>query len=142
MTRWLLATNLAAALFLTGLIWTVQIVHYPLFARVGAAGFAAYEAEHSARITVIVGPVMLLELAAAAALVFLRPAGVPAWAAWASLTLVGLIWASTALLQIPRHAELAAGFDAAAHAALVATNWIRTAAWTARSALLLWLSFR
>ena len=29
-----------------------------------------------------------------------------------------------------------------AHAALVATNWIRTAAWTARSALLLWLSFR
>ncbi|MCL4795522.1 MAG: hypothetical protein KJZ84_13240 [Bryobacteraceae bacterium] len=134
--------NLALALFMTGLIWTIQIVHYPLFARVGASVFAAYEAEHSARITIIVGPVMLLELAAAIALVRVRPAFVPAWATWTGLALVGVIWASTAFLQIPRHAQLAAGFDPATHAALVATNWIRTAAWTARSALLLWVSFR
>lgn len=142
MTKWLLAANLCAALFLTGLIWTIQIVHYPLFTRVGPDHFAAYEAGHTARITLIVAPAMILELAAAAGLVLLRPAGVPAWAAWVSLALVGAIWASTALLQIPRHSELAGGFNAAAHSALVATNWIRTGAWTARSALLAWLCFR
>lgn len=142
MTKWLPAVNLASALFMTGLIWTIQIVHYPLFARVGETQFAAYEAGHAARITFIVGPAMLLELAAAAALVFTRPAGVPAWAAWTSLGLVGVIWASTVMLQIPRHGELSAGFNAAAHAALVSTNWIRTCAWTARSALLFWVCFR
>jgi hypothetical protein len=138
----LLAVNLAAGLFLTGLIWTIQLVHYPLFARVGAEGFAAYEAEHSARITLIVAPMMLIELIAAVALAFARPAGVPAWAAWVSLALVGVIWASTALLQIPRHTQLSAGFDAAAHASLVATNWLRTAAWSARALLLLWVAAR
>jgi hypothetical protein len=140
--KWLPAVNLAAALFMTGLIWTIQIVHYPLFARVGEAQFAAYQGEHAARITFIVGPVMLLELAAAGALAFARPGGVPAWAAWASFALVGLIWASTVLLQIPRHSKLSTGFNTAAHAALVSTNWIRTWAWTARSALLLWVCFR
>ncbi len=142
MIKAVLGANLSLALFMTGLIWTIQIVHYPLFASVGASVFPAYEAEHSVRITIIVGPVMLLELAAAIALVRVRPALVPVWAAWTGLVLVGIIWASTAFLQIPSHAQLAAGFDPATHAALVATNWIRTAAWTARSALLLWVSFR
>lgn len=140
--KWLLPVNLAAALFLTGLIWTIQVVHYPLFARVGEAQFAAYESEHVTRITFVVGPMMLLELAAAGALAFARPAGVPAWAAWSSLALVGVIWTSTVLLQTPRHGELSAGFNPAAHAALVSANWIRTWAWTARSALLLWICFR
>jgi hypothetical protein len=140
--RALLAANLATALFLTGLIWTIQIVHYPLFARVGPAQFPAYEAAHTASITPLVGPVMLLELLAALALVFARPPAIPAWAAWTALALVALIWASTILLQVPRHSQLASGFHPAAHAALVSSNWLRTAAWSARSALLLWFSFR
>jgi hypothetical protein len=37
----------------------------------------------------------------------------------------------------PRHETLRHGFDPSAHAALLATNWIRTAAWSARSVLLL-----
>ena len=140
--RALLAANLGPAFFLTGLIWTIQIVHYPLFDRVGPATFPAYESAHTARITPLVGPLMLFELVAAIALVFARPSAIPAWTAWTALALVALIWTSTFLLQVPRHAQLAAGFDAAAHAALLASNWIRTAAWSARSALLLWLSFR
>lgn len=140
--RALLAANLGPAFFLTGLIWTIQIVHYPLFDRVGPATFPAYESAHTARITPLVGPLMLFELVAAIALVFARPPAIPAWTTRTALALVALIWASTFLLQVPRHAQLAAGFDAAAHAALLASNWIRTAAWSARSALLLWLSFR
>jgi len=48
-------------------------------------------------------------------------------------------WLSTALLQVPRHRQLARGFDARAHAFLVRSNVVRTAAWTARGALCLWM---
>ena len=34
----LLLLHAAATLFMTGLIWFVQVVHYPLFARVGEDG--------------------------------------------------------------------------------------------------------
>jgi hypothetical protein len=52
--------------FMTGLIWFVQVVHYPLMAAVGSPGFAAYEAAHSRRTTWVVAPVMLAEAATAA----------------------------------------------------------------------------
>lgn len=41
-----LVANVALAWFLAGLIWTIQVVHYPLFPRVGREGFAAYEQAH------------------------------------------------------------------------------------------------
>ncbi len=40
--------HITATLYMTGLIWFVQIVHYPLFARVGNAEFSAYEQRHTA----------------------------------------------------------------------------------------------
>lgn len=136
-----LLLNAAATLFMTGVIWFVQVVHYPLFGAVGGGGFVRYEARHT-RLTsrVVLGP-MVLELVTAGLLVGRPPTSVHAWEAWAGLALVGLIWVSTALLQVPRHNELAAGFGVSAHAALVRTNWLRTAAWTLRSGLLLvWLA--
>lgn len=131
--------NAACAWFMAGVIAVIQVVHYPLFARVGEAGYAAYQADHMRLITPVVMPPMLLELGAAIWLVWQRPAGVPAWAAWLGLALVGVVWASTALLQVPAHHALTAAFDPDTHARLVATNWLRTAAWLARSALFAWL---
>ena len=133
--------HLGATLALVGLIWTVQVVHYPLFSGVGAEGWAAYEAAHQSRITVVVAPLMLAELATAVGLVLARPAGVPAWAVIVGAALVGLIWASTAFVQVPLHNALSRGpFDGDAHARLVATNWLRTVAWTARGGLVLWMA--
>jgi hypothetical protein len=131
----LLLLHAAATLFMTGLIWFVQIVHYPLFASVGRADFAAYEREHTRRTTLVVGPVMLVEALAAIALLAARPSP----AAWSGLGLLAVIWISTAFLQVPQHNILGFGFDPAAHARLVQTNWLRTAAWTARALLALGL---
>ncbi len=130
--------HLAATLFLTGLIWTVQVVHYPLFKRVGIAGFAAYAHEHAARIGGVVGPAMLLEGTTAVALLWVRPAAVPAWAAWAGVALLLVNWVSTAVVQMPCHARLAEGFDPATARWLVLSNWVRTAAWTLRAAGCVW----
>ena len=134
--------HLGATLAMAGVIWTVQLVHYPLFSGVGADGFVAYEAAHAQRITWLVLPLMAAELATAVWLVAERPAALPAWSAWAGLGLVGVIWASTAFLQVPLHRALAAGFDAVAHERLVATNAVRTAAWTLRAGLVLWWTAR
>ena len=125
--------------FLTGLIWIVQVVHYPLMSRVGADRFAEYERLHAAWITPVVGPAMLLEAALAAWLLLQTPAGIPSWSTKVGLALVVLIWGVTFFVSVPCHAQLAAGFDAAAHDRLVSTNWIRTIAWTARAALSLWM---
>lgn len=139
-TRWLLLAQAAATLAMIGAIWIVQVVHYPLFAAVGAAGFPAYAEAHARLITFVVGPLMLVEATTAALSVGVPDPAMPAPGRWLGLALVAVIWASTAVLQVPQHQRLAAGFDAGAHAFLVRTNWIRTAAWTARGVLILvWL---
>lgn len=136
MSSLILLAQVISTWFLVGLIWTIQIVHYPLFAAVGVDRFVAYEASHTRLITLVVGPVMLVEAATAGLFVAMRPASIPAWIPWTGLGLVILIWISTAILQVPDHAKLANGFDATAHAHLVGTNWLRTIAWTARGVIL------
>ena len=139
LSLWLLIANSASAWFLTGLIWVIQVVHYPLFAAVGRSEFPAYEASHTRLITMVVGPVMLLELATSMLLLVVRPASVPMWAAAAGLALVAIVWLSTIALQVPAHGRLAQGFVAEAHAMLVHSNWIRTIAWTVHGALCAWM---
>ena len=48
--------NLVLAAALAGLIWTIQLVHYPLFALVGAAEWPRYGDEHRRRITWLAAP--------------------------------------------------------------------------------------
>ena len=129
--RWLLAAHAFVTLFMTGLIWFVQLVHYPLFGRVGETDFAAYEAQHTRRTGLLVGGPMLLELGLAAVLAW-SPGGT---AAWCGLGLLGIIWLSTAVSQVPMHRRLEKGFDQAVHRRLVVGNWIRTIAWSIRGVL-------
>lgn len=133
----MLIVQTLATLFMTGLIWFVQIVHYPLMGRVGGDGFARYEAAHARLTTWVVGPPMLAEGVTAIMILVLGPAWLPAWQAWTGLALLALIWTSTAALQVPAHRRLAGGFDPSAHRRLVSTNWIRVVAWSLRAVLVL-----
>lgn len=125
----------AATLFMTGLIWFVQLVHYPLMARVDRLQFAVFEQSHQTRTTVIVAPMMLLEMVTALWLL----AAAPDLFTIGGAALLAIIWASTALLQVPAHRRLESGFDAHAHGRLVRTNWLRTLAWSLRSGLAMML---
>lgn len=135
----LLLLHAAATWFMTGLIWFVQVVHYPLMRGVGPAGFVEYEAAHASRTTLVVGPPMLLEAACAVWIAFAPPTGIPAGAGWTGVALLALIWLSTALVQVPLHTRLSTGFDAAAHRRLVGGNWFRTVLWTLRAVLAGWM---
>jgi hypothetical protein len=134
----LVLLHAASTLVMVGVILVVQLVHYPLFALASDA-FPAYESAHAQRISWIVVPVMLVELATALALVAYRPDAWPGWAPWLGLALIAVIWATTALASVPAHGALAERWNAAAHARLVSTNWIRTVAWGLRGELVVWL---
>jgi hypothetical protein len=144
----LFLTQFAATLFMTGLIWFVQIVHYPLFATVhihtSSDAFRAYEDRHASRTSFVVFPSMAVELLTALAALFpnLRPAFLLQTAAISSAVLVLAIWASTGLVQVPLHHRLASNPTAAAIRSLVVSNWLRTTLWTARAILLANALFR
>ena len=132
-----LLVQIAATLVMCGIIWFVQIVHYPLFRLVGSNTFVTYENEHARRTTWIVAPIMVTELLTALILAWMPPAGVPQELAILGVPLVALAWLSTAMLQVPRHRQLQLRFDLSAHQALVKTNWLRTVAWTLRAVVLI-----
>jgi len=128
----LLLVHAAATWFMVGLIWFVQIVHYPLFGQVGIEGFCQYSADHQRRTTsVVVGP-MLIEAGASIALLAVVPDTTMQRWAIVGAALLAVVWLSTARLQVPCHERLSGGFDEASCRSLVRYNWIRTVAWTSR----------
>ncbi len=124
--------HLAATLFMTGVIVFVQVVHYPLMAGVGSEGYRSYQQAHMRRTSWVVLPAMALELGTAVGLTLTRLGTGDQRMALAGLTLLAVIWLSTATLQAPLHGRLASGFDGGLHRRLVRTNWIRTVAWGLR----------
>lgn len=139
-TTFVFLVHVGATLVMVGQIWVMQIMHYPLYPRVGPASFSDYQRAHRRLAYWTMTPPMVAESATALLLVWYRPASVTALQAGLGLVLVVVIIASTFLVQIPRHARLEKGFDEVVFRELLWTNWIRTIAWTARGALVLWMS--
>ena len=146
----LILLHFAASAYLAGLIWVIQLVHYPMLADLDPQRAAAACARHAYAITPIVVPAMLIELAAVVLMLppvrmvegIGQPAGsVVPWL-WVSLALVIVVWVSTFAVQVPLHTRLqkhAPGtIDADGVRLLVRTNWIRTVCWSARAVLAGW----
>ena len=142
MEKILLLHNIASTFFLTGVIWVVQFVKYPSFAFIDPKSFTKYHDDYRFWITPVVAPPMIVELLTAIFLVFYPPENIDSRLVLFGLILTVITWASTFFLQVPLHEKLAAGFDAEIHAALVNTNWLRTAAWSLRAALVLYCAWK
>ena len=137
--KWTLLLQLAATLTMVGVIWFVQIVHYPLFSQVGREEFRRYEMDHQRLTSWVVGPPMLAELLTAILLLWWKPAGIPSIALWTGLALLLSVWVVTYTVQVPLHASLILSYDGAIQRRLVRGNWYRTFAWSARGLLVLWM---
>jgi hypothetical protein len=134
--RLLFLAHLGSSLYMVGLIWFVQVVHYPLFDSVGKPEFPSYEQRHTALTTWVLAPPMLVEGATAVLLIWFRPTGVAVWSVWSGLALLGVSWLSTAFIQVPCHELLSK-----VQQRLVSTNWLRTAAWSLHGGLVLWMAW-
>ncbi len=122
--------NLAVSWGLLVLIWLVQLIVYPGFHRISPEDFQSFHKWYAKRISSVVLPLMISEL------------GLTAWwtlsdnlstASVLSSVFVLIVWLSTFALQIPIHNQLKTGKDSMLIGRLVATNWIRTAAWTLKA---------
>lgn len=131
----LTAVHLAATGFLAGLIWTIQLVHYPSFDRIADDGYAEFQQEHMAKMGVLVGPPWLVEGLTVLAVFFFAPTTTDRLLATVGGVLEAVAIGVTVMASIPAHDRLTRGFSAEAHERLVRTNWMRTAAWTARLAI-------
>lgn len=124
-----------STLAMAGLIWFVQVVHYPLLAQSEAGAFPRIAVEHQRRTVRVMVPLMLLEAGTAILLVSRSLSWLDRTLSGIGLVLLLIIWISTVAIQGPYHRRLAKGYDEAAVRGLVATNWIRTVAWTLRAPL-------
>lgn len=131
--------HLISTAFLCGVIWFIQVVHYPLMARTGVVEFSEYHRRHVALTRFVVGPVMVLEVVTALAILYLSPSILNVAPFVLALVLLGVIWLSTVVIQMPQHRSLRRDFSRSKIKALVAGNWVRTIAWSARLLLLVWL---
>jgi hypothetical protein len=129
----------AATIFMAGVLWTMQLLNYPLLALVGTGAFPRYEAAHNRRFALVVVPGVLAAAAGGIGLAASRPAQIPPWAPACELALLLAVIISTAALQARQHGALAGGFDQHTLSLLVRSNWIRVAAWSAAGALALWM---
>jgi len=132
MSGWLVA-NLAGTAMMVGFIWTIQVLTYPMMKAVPAEGFVAFELMHRNRVTAVLVVLAPTEIIATAGVVLFVD-DVPGWLSIGAAALLFAIWLSTLLFYAPLHMRLSTGFDPVVHQRLVRTNWVRTAAWTARGA--------
>lgn len=127
--------QVVASVGMFGVIWIVQVVHYPLMRFAAGQQFASFETEHRQRISWVVGPLMAVEGVCVLAFLFAPPAGLSWWLPWAGAGAEAVAIGTTVFVSAPLHERLNAHFDPALLDRLIATNWIRTAAWTVRAGL-------
>ena len=130
MNAWLLV-HLAATWAMVGFIWTIQILQYPLMARVPADAFPSYVEGHQRRVVAVLAVFAVVEVVAAAAVGVVSDE-VPTWLWLGSGAILAALWVATGLFYAPLHGRLADGWDADLHHLLVRSNWWRTLGWTTR----------
>ncbi len=79
MDVYLLLASLGLSLYLVGVHWTFQLVHFPLLTRVGVNEFQDYQASHQRRVLWSVRIPRLIAFLLAVALILLKPWGIKAW---------------------------------------------------------------
>lgn len=141
MAHLLFLLHVGSTLYMMGLIWFVQVVHYPLHAHVGSEHLSNYQKLHMKWTSLVVGPPMLIEMGTAMLFLIAPPLDLPFWCFGVGMAFLVVIWGSTARFQMPYHNQLLTKFDEDIQQKLVKSNWIRTIFWTLRGLLALYTTY-
>jgi len=132
-----LLANTAGTMFMVGLIWFVQRVHYPLLALVDLDQQISVGSEHQHRTAQVVGLPMAIEGLTTLTLLIDQPAHVGWWLPWIGAVLLAISLGSTIFLSVPLHQKMINQPSVEIGQKLVATNWPRTISWTLRGVVCL-----
>ena len=119
-----------------GVIWTMQLLHYPSFHFVSKANYRSFQEFHIKRITFIVAPAMLIEaISGSLCLIYIIDDIENFFVI--SLILLVVIWLMTAFIFSKLHQNLLDGYSKIIINKLIRLNWIRSLLWSFRFALLI-----
>jgi hypothetical protein len=129
--------HLIATSIMVGVIWIVQLVHYPSFKVIDSNRFLEFENFHCKRISFVVMPAMLIEILSGGfiylyltrELLFI-----------VSLIILIVIWISTFFIQATLHSKLLLNYSEENVNLLIKSNWVRTLLWSARILILIELT--
>lgn len=129
--------HLFSTLMMTGVIWYVQVVHYPFLALIRPEEGERAARFHKQRTSWVVMPLMLVELTSGILLLGSTWMLQYGKYLWGNLLLLFMVWGITFFRFVPLHKRLENRYDRGTVKALVSGNWIRTILWSVRSLLLL-----
>ena len=132
----MLAIHLVLASIMVGVIWVIQLVHYPSFRYTDKEKYVSFQIFHMRNISFIVMPVMVLEFLSGLLLVLYHSNQESLFRI--SFILLLIIWLITALFFAQIHQKLSKGYDETLVRNLVSLNWIRTLLWTIRTIIILY----
>jgi len=124
--------NLICAFYMCGIIWIIQIIHYPSFLLIRAESFQKFHLKHTSTMGLIVGPVMAIELVATTYLLKYEVSLISTLNLFCVLSL----WLLTFFVSVPLHNALSSGQDILIIQRLIQSNWPRTILWTFKALLL------
>ena len=116
--------------FMTGIIWLIQLIHYPSFSFIDKNMYSTFQAFHMNRISFLVGPIMFLELFSGFYLLFFYS---ESNFFVINFILNILILTMTIIVFGTIHRKLIEGFKFSLFAKLISMNWIRTILWSMKS---------
>ena len=125
----LLTTHLTSTSIMVGVIWVIQLVHYPSFKYVNESDYIIFQKYHMSNISYIVFPIMFTELTTAILIFF---SGEKSFFFMLSLICLFLIWVITGVLFTKFHNILQKGKDLKMIDKMIKANWMRTSLWTLR----------
>ena len=126
----MLIIHLIATSAMVGVIWIIQLVHYPSFHFIELNQYTTFQRFHMSRISYVVIPAMLTELFTLILLIISMDQ--VDLIILASALLLIVIWLMTAVFFSGVHQKLTLGYDQAIVEKLVKLNWVRTLLWTLR----------
>ena len=129
-----LMIHIISTSIMVGVIWVIQLVHYPSFKYVNESDYIIFQKYHMSNISNIVFPVMFTELITALIILFF---GEKSLFFVLSLICLFLIWVMTGVLFTKYHSILKEGKDLMIIEKMIKANWIRALLWTMRLIMIL-----
>jgi hypothetical protein len=131
--------NLCASVFMTGIIWFIQFVQYPLLNHVSSFDFGCYYKKFISRIAWIIYPMIIIEIGFASWLSFLPMQSKLQLPILITYILLAAASLNTFLIQAPLNQKLQVTFDKGILSKILFYNWIRLFSWTMRTLILGWI---
>lgn len=124
--------HLVSTSIMVGVIWIIQLVHYPTFLFIDKQKYMKFQEFHMSRVSYIVMPTMIAELFSGIYILFYNNVlMVNTFFLLASFSLF-LNWVITALVFVKIHNGLLIKYEKNIILLLVKLNWLRTILWSLR----------